>query len=300
MIGRMLSAAGLLGPAFALRQFMWRFKPTAAYHMLRYAVKGAPDGQPMPRMWARVRVAGSPDPEWFYGSGSLAARSVRAAVARQARDIASFERILDFGCGCGRVLRHWHSLRNVQVYGTDFQVPLLHECHRILPFAHLAANGPEPPLPFADESFDLVYCLSVFTHFDGRQESLWRDEIRRVLKPGGLWVFSTQGSAYLPKLGAEERAAFDDGRAVCQRADFRGLNLCMTFHPETYVRNVLADGFSVLTFTPEGALGNPPQDLYVLRREPAGTATRSGRRVSPLDGARAIGDAAPRATAART
>lgn len=274
-LARVLWKLGLAEPAFAFRQFCWRFKPRALYQTLRYALRGAPDQQPMPRMWARVRVAGSPDPDWFFSSGRLAAESIRDTVESQGLDVAGLERILDFGCGCGRVLRHWKGLSGVQVFGTDFQVPLLHEAHRILPFAHLAANGPEPPLPFADASFDLVYCLSVFTHFDERQERLWRDEIRRVLKPGGLWVFSAQGDAYVPKLTAQERGAFDAGRMVCQRSDYRGLNLCMTFHPESYVRQVLAEGFSVVGSTARGALGNPPQDLYTLRRLSGATVGES-------------------------
>ena len=267
-MAQLLWRAGLAGPAFALRQFSWRFKASTLYQSARYALNGAPDGQPMPATWARVRVAGSPDPDWFFRSGALAAQSIRAAVGRQTRDLSACERILDFGCGCGRVLRHWHNLRGVQVYGTDFQVPLLAECHRSLPFVRLAANAPEPPLPFADASFDLIYCLSVFTHFDEQQDLLWRNEIQRLLKPGGLWVFSVQGSAYLDKLSRSEREAFQAGCLVCQRSDFRGLNLCMTYHPETHVRRVLSQGFSVLDAVPQGALGNPPQDLYVLQRDP--------------------------------
>lgn len=279
LLAQALWKLGLAGPAFAVRQFAWRFKPAALYQMARYAISGAPDGQPMPRVWARARVAGSPDPEWFFASGRRAAASIREAVAGQGQRMEEMQRILDFGCGCGRVLRHWHDLRQVAVFGTDFQVPLLKECQRVLPFAHLAANALEPPLPFKDASFDLVYCLSVFTHFDDRQERLWRDEIRRVLKPGGLWVFSTQGEAYKDKLRGAERARFEAGQMVCQRQEFRGLNLCMTFHPERYVRDVLGADFSVVAFESQGARGNPPQDLYVLRR-PAGPSA-VGRAAEP-------------------
>lgn len=268
-ITAVLERCGLIGPMFAFRQFLWRLKPAAIRHNLQYRLHGAPDGQPLPRTWARMRVAGSPDAEWFFRSGRLAADSIRSTMAGYESNTGRL-RVLDFGCGCGRVLRHWRNDKNVTMFGVDFQQPLVGECHRVLPFAHLAVNGPEPPLPFLDESFDLIYCLSVFTHFDARQEILWRDEIRRVLKPGGLFVMSTQGPTFGARLHGAERRRFEEGQAVFQRTSFRGLNLCMTFHPETYVRRVLADGFSILDYRPEGAKGNPPQDLYLLRRDRGG------------------------------
>lgn len=263
----LVGALGLTRPVFAVRFFLRRLKPGVMLRNLRYWIGGAPDGLPLPSASARILVAGSADPDWFLDGGTLGANAIRAAVTRQGRDMREFERILDFGCGCGRLLRQWSGLTNVKVFGTDMQHRLLRECRRVLPFTHVAVNGPEPPLPFADASFDLVYSLSVFTHLDERQQLLWRDEIRRILKPDGLWLLTTQGDAYVPKLSREERDRFAAGDVVCQRSEFRGLNLCQAFHPEQYVRNVFADGLAVVDYEPEGARGNPRQDLYVLRRQ---------------------------------
>ena len=48
-----------------------------------------------------------------------------------------------------------------------------------------------------------------------------------------------------------------------------GENGCAAFHPEIFVRNVLAPftGFRTVGFVPGGALGNPHQDIYLLRKE---------------------------------
>ena len=45
-----------------------------------------------------------------------------------------------------------------------------------------------------------------------------------------------------------------------------GSNLCSVFHPTKWVRERLARGFTVVDFLPEGAKGNPTQDLYVLQK----------------------------------
>ena len=80
-ITAVLERCGLIGPMFAFRQFLWRLKPAAIRHNLQYRLHGAPDGQPLPRTWARMRVAGSPDAEWFFRSGRLAADSIRSTMA---------------------------------------------------------------------------------------------------------------------------------------------------------------------------------------------------------------------------
>ena len=45
-----------------------------------------------------------------------------------------------------------------------------------------------------------------------------------------------------------------------------GTNLCAVFHSPRYVATRLAPPFEVLASLPEGALGMPTQDLYLLRR----------------------------------
>lgn len=77
---------------------------------------------------------------------------------------------------------------------------------------------------------------------------------------------TTHGRFYLPRLSEAERVRFEGGTCVVQGAEFLGENLCITYHSEASVRALFAEGFEVVAFAPEGALGNPSQDLWVLRR----------------------------------
>jgi hypothetical protein len=49
-------------------------------------------------------------------------------------------------------------------------------------------------------------------------------------------------------------------------AEAAGTNLCSVYHPETYVRERLAENFSVVLSHPRGAAGNGQQDMYLLRK----------------------------------
>jgi SAM-dependent methyltransferase len=248
---RLLDRAGLIGPAFRAWELARTLAPRA---------QPAVEGPPLPPRRLMVRVAGTADPEWFLRSGRAAYGAIAAHVP-----LAGLESVLDFGCGCGRVTRYWAGFPGA-VHGSDLSRPAVEWCRTHLPFARFEVNGLEPPLAFAGESFDLVYALSVFTHLTEPLQLAWRDELRRVLRPGGLLLVTTHGNAYRPRLAPEERARFDQGELVVRWGDLPGTNLCSAYHPEPYLRAAFAHGFELVALEPEGALGNPTQDLVLFRR----------------------------------
>jgi SAM-dependent methyltransferase len=130
----------------------------------------------------------------------------------------------------------------------------------------MSVNALEPPTSFDNESFDAIYAFSVFTHMPGDVQKRWLEEFLRILKPGGLLIFSTHGSCYLSRLSGDDRRRFLDGNLVVRFGSAAGSNLCSAFHPEAFVRRELAPGWEVAAFAPEGARGNPRQDTWVFRR----------------------------------
>lgn len=257
---RLLERTGLIGPVFRT------WESTQALLAGRSAQVDADDGLPLPPPRLIVRVAGTADVAWFLEGGRLGAASVRGALQQQAVALDQLEAMLDFGCGCGRVTRNWVGLSGVEVVGTDLSRPAVDWCRRNLPFARFEENGLEPPLSFGDESFDLVYALSVFTHLTADLQLAWRDELRRVLRPGGFLLVTTHGRSYTPRLAPDERERFERGELVVRWADVAGTNLCSAYHPEAYLRDTFAQGFEFLQLDAEGARGNPTQDLVLLRK----------------------------------
>ena len=259
---RALERLRLLLPAYRA------YERVSSFRRAGRPAEAADDGLPLPPPELIVRVAGTPDVDWFLRGGRLAAGSIRAALWRQGRRIEELDAMLDFGCGCGRVTRNWIALHGTDVCGSDTNERAIEWCRRNLPFATFEPNGLAPPLVFETGRFELVYALSVFTHLPEELELLWMRELERVLRPGGYLLLSTHGESYVRRLSAEERARFADGEVVVRWEQVAGTNLCTTFHPPAYVRERLAAGFEAVDFVPEGAKGNPHQDLFVFRRTP--------------------------------
>src|SRR3954453_1101206 len=98
------------------------------------------DGLPVPPPHLIVRVAGTPDAAWFLESGRLAAQSIRDALERAGTRIEAMESILDFGCGCGRVIRNWAKL-DAKLAGSDLSGGAIDWCRSNLFFARFETNG---------------------------------------------------------------------------------------------------------------------------------------------------------------
>jgi SAM-dependent methyltransferase len=100
-------------------------------------------------------------------------------------------RILDFGCSTGRMIRWLADLaEETEIWGVDINARHIVWCQENLtPPFNFATVTMEPHLPFKDEYFDLIYCGSVFTHIDDLAYS-WLLELKRITRPGGM-IYAT-------------------------------------------------------------------------------------------------------------
>jgi SAM-dependent methyltransferase len=213
-----------------------------------------------------VLVTGSADAAWYTDGGRLAAESIGGTLRDAGLAPGNFQAILDFGCGCGRVIRHWRPLTSAALHGSDSNPALVEWCRRNLPFAKFQSNTLEPRLDFADQQFEFAYALSVFTHMPEKLQQPWMRELWRILRPGGHLLITTQGQEYVSKLSDAERARYRAGQIVVRYGKAAGTNLCSVYHPEAYVRDRLAGDFEVALSRPRSAAGNGRQDTFLLRK----------------------------------
>lgn len=120
-------------------------------------------------------------------------RLLRGLAAEHGRPLDACEAVLDFGCGWGRIIRFFHKdLDPSRLWGVDVNPEMIALCQRHDRWSRFEVVRPEGPTPFADATFDLVYAFSVFSHFSEGMHERWLDEIRRILRPGGVFVATTR------------------------------------------------------------------------------------------------------------
>jgi SAM-dependent methyltransferase len=116
----------------------------------------------------------------------------------------SGKRVLDFGCGHGRTLRHFlTAAEEAEFIGCDIDGPSIAWLNEHLnPPVKGFVNQEHPPLPLADQSFNLIYAFSVFTHISD-QWSAWLLELHRLLAPGGILIASFLGEGMSEAIAGE-------------------------------------------------------------------------------------------------
>ena len=133
------------------------------------------------------------DAGMFLNIGESCCNGIRRILAKNGIELEQFRAILDFGCGCGRIIRNFRDLEGPRLFGTDYNPKLANWCRSNLPFAEFGVNGLAPPLKYEDGSFDFIYAFSVFTHLSEKLQTEWLAELNRVMSPGGYLLFTTLG-----------------------------------------------------------------------------------------------------------
>jgi SAM-dependent methyltransferase len=131
------------------------------------------------------------------------------------------KRVLDFGCGAGRTLKHFRAeAGRAEFWGVDIDatsVELLRDT--VCPPFHVMKSGDMPPLELETGSFDLIWTISVFTHLTDNSIP-WLLELHRLLRPGGLLIATYMGQWTSELLAGEP---WDENRV--------GMNVLRHNHP---------------------------------------------------------------------
>ncbi len=179
------------------------------------------------------------------------------------------KRILDWGCGPGRVIRHLPKAvdNGCSYYGTDYNAKTIDWCKKNLPGIEFNNNKLEAILPYYDNFFDAIYGISIFTHLSEQLHYDWMKELTRILKPGGIMFLTTQGDNFKVKLTGAELKKYESGHLIVRGNVKEGHRTYSAFQPIEFMKK-LFEKLEIL----EHIETNPsnrswiPQDIWIVRK----------------------------------
>jgi SAM-dependent methyltransferase len=163
------------------------------------------DDLPLPpaELARRVGVLDQEDPVGSFHA--MGAEIHRTILDLQGSDwFTGGKRVLDFGCGSGKLLRHFlKEAKECEFIGCDIDEPSINWLQEhFTPPLTVFTCGEEPGLPLPDEHIDLALAMSVFTHLTEHWAG-WLLEIHRVLRPGGRLICTFLGHGMSEAIAGE-------------------------------------------------------------------------------------------------
>jgi SAM-dependent methyltransferase len=221
--------------------------------------------------------------------GSFAAYE---AVGKQIRDIVAAavpadwswqgKRVLDFGCGAGRSLRHFLAeAAEAEFWGCDIDAPSIEWVNANLnPPVRAFVNRELPPLPCADRSFDLIYAFSVFTHITDAW-SAWLLELHRLLADDGLLVASFLGAGHSEAIAGEPWEQDRIGMNVLKAHQGWDAGGPMVLMSPWWIREHWGRAFEIVTLRDDGI--PETQGMVVARARTVAPSRAELERIDPAE-----------------
>ena len=201
----------------------------------------------------------------YYDDGFQTAKELARIITKNI-SIFSNDKLLDWGCGPARIVRHIPSLLpDSNIYASDSNFNYINWCKQNIPGVNFNMNKMEPPLLYDNDFFSAVIGLSVFTHLSVKAHDEWIKELHRIIKKAGVLIITTQGFAYGDKLLEEEQAIFKTDKIVVREKFKQGHRLYSAFQPKEAIIGLIKNKFSIAEYIPGTKINE--QDFWVLIKE---------------------------------
>jgi SAM-dependent methyltransferase len=216
---------------------------------------------------------------WWAITGASHAYQISSAILNYCQPPPNPELVvLDWGVGCGRVALPLKRglLPACRIIGFDVDQVNVDWCQRNLHDIEVNLCDFYPPFDCESCSVDFAYGISVMTHLTEGAQMTWLKELRRVVRPGGTVVLTTNGvhclAAFrLLKHPAITRELHSTGcsASVIDRHDLGPLLRIKDYYRGTFqIRSDIirrwSEYFEVVAIHPAASSG--VQDAVVLRR----------------------------------
>ncbi len=185
-----------------------RLVPPAVWQRLRALAAAVPGlgltGSADPRTWtnnvyealydAHARLHG----DEVIGDGSFELIGRLELSVLLAEGLQPAHRVIDLGCGTGRLALHLiPALTGGEYVGIEVSTTILERARERIrvaiptpPCRVQWVHQTSPRFPFDDGSVDMLAAFSVFTHMEHEDTYRYLLDARRIVKPGGRFIFS--------------------------------------------------------------------------------------------------------------
>lgn len=268
-----------------IKKLLFYLNPFALYRDRRERMQFEKNQSfPIPPLHLRTRIGAAREVAGFLEQGRRCYHDIEGILISHGKALNNFDSVLDFGCGCGRTLRHfrdWSSSKGKTIAGVDVDMEVINWCKSHLPFVSVQRSNIRPPLPFHAEKFDLIYAISVFTHLEEAFHFEWLSELDRVLRRDGCVIISvlgfycykfyTQGlnheslpdDQHIPEFG-HEASEFNKKGYIFSPIDIKS-GYGTTFISPQYVYEHWSKYFKVIDIVPLGMARL--QDVVILQKK---------------------------------
>lgn len=208
------------------------------------------------------------DPIKFLELGKSGVSVIVKILGDHQISMKELHNILDFGVGCGRVMRWWREWSDtVQFWGTDINPLLIDWCKKNIDFGNYFINSLHPPTKFRDSQFDLIYAFSVFTHLSFVTQTEWLEEFSRILSLNKYLLVSVHGdllAKYLPQNAFQE---YLKSGCYIMTQDVEGQNMCASYQNREFSEKLFSKNLIILDYLPGALTACGVQDLYLLQKK---------------------------------
>jgi SAM-dependent methyltransferase len=214
----------------------------------------------------KLRPGGGPDEAGYLLWGREHVSNMRKILEASDFYFEDGNRILDFGCAGGRLIRHLKDLsEKCEIWGCDVTEECIIWCQEHLspPFNFFTCTS-FPHLPFADDYFNVIYAGSVFTHIAVLADT-WLLELKRILRPGGRMYITVHDKNTIRISGDKKRRGetpkFGEDITRYENSDFgmlvrsslgyqKGFD-AQVFYDIDFIRQKWGRMLNIISITPE-------------------------------------------------
>ena len=181
------------------------------------------------------------------------------------------KRILDWGCGPGRIIRHLPEAidNGCEYYGTDYNKKTIDWCSKNLTNIQFNNNTLNAQLPYDDNFVDVIYGLSIFTHLSEKSHYDWYNELYRILKPNGIMFLTTQGDNFKVKLTDFELNRYSNDELIVRGNVKEGHRTYSAFQPQRFMKELFSN-VEILEHIERKPTENGkwiPQDIWIIKKQ---------------------------------